>query len=235
MFRTHVKFLTVAVVLALLLSAASVSEACGWGCGWGWRTMGWGGWSCGASACDPCGGWGWGCHRWGGYGLRGCGLRGCGWGAWTGWGLGCCGAAVAEPCCGGVSVGSELGVPVVPGAPAGPAPTLAPPATTPVPPAPAPVAPKATEIRSDSGLLSLWVPEDATVFVNGYQTKSTGNHRQYISNGLKPGLSYTYEVRVVVVRDGKPLEETRTVNLVGGQRSALAFSFSAPAGLASIW
>ncbi len=81
----------------------------------------------------------------------------------------------------------------------------------------------------------MWVPEDATVYVNGYQTKSTGNHRQYISNGLKPGLAYAYEIRVVVVREGKPLEETRKVTLVGGQRTAVAFSFASPTGLASIW
>jgi len=236
MFRTHVKYLTVAVILALVLSVASVSDAC---C-WGWRTLGCGWSSCyTASCCDPCGTscWGLGWHRAHACGWRsgcswgGCGWAGCGWANYgcatcdcSGWGVGCssCGAVPAE-----------TSVPLT--APGTPTPAPAP-APTPAAPAPGiPSAPKATEIRSDSALLSMWVPEEAKVFVNGYQTKSTGTHRQYISNGLKSGLAYAYEIRVVIERDGKPVEETRTVTLVGGQRTAVAFSFASPAGLASIF
>ena len=47
----------------------------------------------------------------------------------------------------------------------------------------------------NAGLLSVWVPEDAKVYVNGHLTKSLGSYRQFLSNGLTPGLSYKFEIR----------------------------------------
>jgi uncharacterized protein (TIGR03000 family) len=86
-------------------------------------------------------------------------------------------------------------------------------------------------------MVSIWVPDGAKVFVNGYETKSTGNLRQYISYGLKPGFTYNYEVRAVITRDGQEVEEIHTAKLTAGQRTAVAFSFSPKAGasLASAW
>jgi uncharacterized protein (TIGR03000 family) len=118
-----------------------------------------------------------------------------------------------------------------------------PPSLTPTPatPTPAiPLTPKASTglSRSDAGALTIWVPEDAKVFVNGRATTSVGSRRQYVSFGLKPGLSYNYEVRAEVIRDGQPLVETRSIMLTAGSRSALAFNFDkskSNVGLASIW
>ena len=75
-------------------------------------------------------------------------------------------------------------------------------------------------------MLTIWVPEDARVFVNGYETKSVGAQRRYISHGLKDGLTYKYEVRAQVVRDGKVLEEVRNVLLTSGAREGIAFNFN---------
>jgi uncharacterized protein (TIGR03000 family) len=111
----------------------------------------------------------------------------------------------------------------------------------PVEPVPAtPPTPKASTglSRADAGSLTIWVPEDAKVFVNGRATTSVGSRRQYVSYGLKPGLSYNYEVRAEVIRDGRPLIETRSIMLTAGSRSALAFNFDnskSNVGLASIW
>jgi uncharacterized protein (TIGR03000 family) len=82
---------------------------------------------------------------------------------------------------------------------------------------------------SDSALLSIWVPFDAKVTINGLQTKSTGSRRQYVSHGLKPGYVYHYEIRAEIERDGRTVEETRTVTLSAGAKMAVAFDFNAAA------
>ena len=75
-------------------------------------------------------------------------------------------------------------------------------------------------------MLTVWVPYDAKVTVNGLETKSTGSRRQFVSYGLKPGLSYKYVVKAEVVRNGQTVEDTRTVTLTAGQITAVAFGFN---------
>ena len=103
------------------------------------------------------------------------------------------------------------------------------PSTT--PPAPAAPAPgsrtDATPDGAGSGQLTIVVPADAKVFINGHQTRSTGERREYVSNGLESGLTYRYEVRAEVVRNGKTVEETREVFLTAGAREGVAFDFAA--------
>ncbi len=77
----------------------------------------------------------------------------------------------------------------------------------------------------NSGLISVWVPHEAKVIVNGHVTESKGSRRQFVSYGLQPGYSYKYEIRAQVVRDGKILEDVRTVTLTAGQDIAVAFGF----------
>ncbi len=122
--------------------------------------------------------------------------------------------------------------------PAAPAPGIPAPATEPAAPGtmpgmPAPVPPpmpKTSATSADeSGVLTVWVPYDAKVTVNGTATKSTGSRRQFVSYGLKPGLSYKYVVKAQVVRDGKTLEDTQTAVLTAGQVTAVAFGFNTAA------
>jgi uncharacterized protein (TIGR03000 family) len=129
----------------------------------------------------------------------------------------------------------------------GPAPMMNQPTpAAPVMPGPAPAAPAippkpTTGIsRTDAGTLTIWVPEGAKVYVNGQLTKSTGNYRQFISYGLKPGFNYNYEVRAELVLDGRVVEQSRSITLTAGSREGLAFNFDkakakAGMGLASIW
>jgi uncharacterized protein (TIGR03000 family) len=88
---------------------------------------------------------------------------------------------------------------------------------------------------TNSALLTIAVPADAKVLVNGYQTKSTGSVRQYISYGLQPGLSYNYEVRAEIYRDGRLIQQVRSVTLTSGGRADVAIRFEAKSveGLAS--
>jgi uncharacterized protein (TIGR03000 family) len=88
---------------------------------------------------------------------------------------------------------------------------------------PAPGDARAPAVPGDGGLLTVRVPADAKVFVNGLETKSTGPERNYISRGLKAGSTYKYEVRAVVERGGKQLEDVRVVYLTAGSSEDLAF------------
>ncbi len=65
------------------------------------------------------------------------------------------------------------------------------------------------QVREDGCLLTIWVPHEAKVTINGMQTKSTGSRRQFVSYGLRPGFSYSYEVVAKVVREGKEYTDAR--------------------------
>ncbi len=57
----------------------------------------------------------------------------------------------------------------------------------PTPPAfPTPPGKTGATSADESGVLTVWVPYDAKVTVNGLLTKSTGSRRQFVSFGLKP-------------------------------------------------
>jgi uncharacterized protein (TIGR03000 family) len=79
--------------------------------------------------------------------------------------------------------------------------------------------------NGESGVLTVWVPNDAKVTINGLLTKSTGSKRQFVSYGLLPGYSYRYVVKAEVVFNGKVYEESNTVSLSGGERGGVAFGF----------
>lgn len=102
----------------------------------------------------------------------------------------------------------------------------------PAEPAPAPgdvpaPAPQTNTTSADtSGVLTVWVPYNATVTINGLETTSSGSRRQFISHGLKPGFSYKYVVKAELIRDGQLLEDTRTVTLTAGKITAVAFGFN---------
>jgi len=238
MFKSTLKLLLVGLVVAAAVTAgATEADACWWGrgCGWGWGWgwgCGWGGWysSCCYTPCYgytiPCG-YGWNCGYWGGYG--------------------CCYSCGYDPCCcssvgwGGTVVGAcdAVGPAVAP--PAADEPTPAPPPKLPPTPAPEPgeVAPPAAKVapptRANSGLLTIWVPYEAKVYINDHETTTTGSRRKYVSYGLKPGLTYKYVIRAEVEREGELVEQTKTVHLAAGEREGVAFGFNPlPAeGLAS--
>jgi uncharacterized protein (TIGR03000 family) len=105
-------------------------------------------------------------------------------------------------------------------------------------PAPAPAAPAAPPVSSPSagvvpdlegtrGLIAIRVPAEARVFINGLETKSRGGYREYVSYGLKPGLTYKYEIRAEIARRGRPVQNTRTVYLRAGSRKRVAFRLEA--------
>lgn len=95
----------------------------------------------------------------------------------------------------------------------------------PAPADPPPVGDQAS--LTGDATLTVSVPEDARIFVNGASTTSTGSDRSYVSRGLQRGLNYTYEVRAEIEREGKTVEETKIVSLRAGQTSRLSFNLTA--------
>ena len=74
--------------------------------------------------------------------------------------------------------------------------------------------------------LTVYVPEDAEVFLAGAPTKSKGKVRQFRTARLAPGESWKdYTVKVTLDRQGKPVTQERTITLVGGKAQELSFSF----------
>jgi uncharacterized protein (TIGR03000 family) len=84
------------------------------------------------------------------------------------------------------------------------------------------------DIRNDGCLLTVWVPYEAQVTINGTQTKSVGSRRQFVSYGLQPGYSYTYQVVAKIMREGKEYTESKTISVTAGDRSGVAFGFNNP-------
>jgi uncharacterized protein (TIGR03000 family) len=103
--------------------------------------------------------------------------------------------------------------------------------TAPGAPGAAPVAPGGSTYNEptikDSGLITIYVPYDAKVFVNGMATKSEGSRRQFVSYGLKPGYTYKYEIKAQIVKEGKLVSDVKTVAITAGDRGAAAFGFNA--------
>jgi uncharacterized protein (TIGR03000 family) len=79
-----------------------------------------------------------------------------------------------------------------------------------------------------SALLTVSVPADARVYVNGKATSSTGSFRQFTSPSLSQGAAYTYEVRAEATRGGQVVGQTQTVQLRAGQTQNLAFNLDQP-------
>jgi uncharacterized protein (TIGR03000 family) len=84
------------------------------------------------------------------------------------------------------------------------------------------------DTRSNSGLLTVYVPVGAKVWINGRLTASTGSQRRYVSYGLVPGYRYKYEVRAQIRDDDKMLEQSKTVYLTAGANEGVAFAFNKP-------
>jgi uncharacterized protein (TIGR03000 family) len=238
MFRTNWKYLVAGlVVLSAFEIGAGQAEAF-WGCGWGgacytpcysgcYSGCGWYS-SCYAPCYSSCGG----CDSW--YlGVRPGPIRRALFGPyrWYYGGSCCGGCGVCSSCCSWDTCGSicEPGCDscqpsAAPAEPGKNAPTAAPPKAETEMPA-------STQIntRSNSGLLTIWVPAKAKVFINDQETSTTGSQRRYVSHGLQPGLTYKYVVRAELERNGKIATETKTINLTAGGDEGVAFGFNVSA------
>jgi uncharacterized protein (TIGR03000 family) len=78
---------------------------------------------------------------------------------------------------------------------------------------------------SNGTLLTVHVPAEAVVYINGNLTKTTGTLRRYVSIGLEQGRRYTYEVQAVIPGQDGQRADNRTVHVRAGQAAEVAFPF----------
>lgn len=78
-------------------------------------------------------------------------------------------------------------------------------------------------------LLSIRVPPDAVVRINGVPTTQNGPRREFVSSGLVPGRTYTF---VVTARwtgpNGQAVELERRLSVQGGERRHVDFFLPSP-------
>jgi uncharacterized protein (TIGR03000 family) len=105
-----------------------------------------------------------------------------------------------------------------------------------IPPTPGPTpANGSDEIASlilnanSTAVLSVNVPEEAKVYINGRLTRTEGDVRSYVSRGLKSGKKYDYRVKAVLSRNGKEIVRNQKVKLVPGLQKSISFDFDQPA------
>jgi uncharacterized protein (TIGR03000 family) len=84
-----------------------------------------------------------------------------------------------------------------------------------------------SQTRSDAVYLTVAVPGDAKVFVNGNSTTSTGAVRKFVSHGLKTGKEYRFKVRAELEGlDGQLLTEEKTLVVTAGAQEQVQFAFN---------
>jgi uncharacterized protein (TIGR03000 family) len=80
-----------------------------------------------------------------------------------------------------------------------------------------------TRAIPDAAVLTVEVPEDAVVYLQGQKMTSRGTSRQYFSPQLEAGRQYTYHLRAVWTVDGKPIERSMDVPVKAGDTPRVAF------------
>ncbi|MFN3193675.1 MAG: TIGR03000 domain-containing protein [Aureliella sp.] len=91
----------------------------------------------------------------------------------------------------------------------------------------APVSSLVSNVSGDSVYLTVAVPSEAKVFVNGKETTSTGAVRQFVSRGLKPDKTYKFQVRAEVPSvDGELMTEVQDVVVSAGDSQNVQFAFA---------
>jgi uncharacterized protein (TIGR03000 family) len=74
--------------------------------------------------------------------------------------------------------------------------------------------------------VTLSVPDDAKVVLGGVKTKTDGPIRYYSTKELQKGDSWEdYTVEVSVVRNGKTIKKSKTMQIEAGESVKLSFNF----------
>lgn len=76
--------------------------------------------------------------------------------------------------------------------------------------------------------LTVEVPTDAKVFVNGKPTTTRGTTRTYVSSGTRSGQQYKYEIRAELDQDGTNQVESQVVYAGAGDHPTVKFELGPP-------
>jgi uncharacterized protein (TIGR03000 family) len=80
-------------------------------------------------------------------------------------------------------------------------------------------------------MLTVRVPPDALVWINGVATTQTGPRREFVSSGLAAGRTYTYVAAKWTGPNGQAVELERRVAVQGGERRNVDFIQAPPSSL----
>jgi len=80
-----------------------------------------------------------------------------------------------------------------------------------------------TTAAPDRARLIVEVPSDAKLFIDDKPMKTTSERRSFSTPALVEGESYFYEVRVELMRAGKPVTETKKVTIKAGEVARVDF------------
>jgi uncharacterized protein (TIGR03000 family) len=89
--------------------------------------------------------------------------------------------------------------------------------------------PDTSSVTQTNALVEVRVPRsDATVWLEGVQTRQTGTEREFASPPLEQGRTYTYDVRARWVdNNGAMVERTQRVPIHAGERVMVDFTRTA--------
>jgi uncharacterized protein (TIGR03000 family) len=69
--------------------------------------------------------------------------------------------------------------------------------------------------------INVKVPADAELWLDGNPTKLRGESRTFVSPVLQPGGTFTYEFTARWMKDGKPVEVSRSVEIRAGAKTTV--------------
>jgi uncharacterized protein (TIGR03000 family) len=82
----------------------------------------------------------------------------------------------------------------------------------------------ASASMADKATVQVDLPANAQLFVDGQPTTQTGDKRTLETPPMVVGPQFTYELRAHWMKDGKPVDETRTVTLSAGSKQVVDFN-----------
>jgi uncharacterized protein (TIGR03000 family) len=72
-------------------------------------------------------------------------------------------------------------------------------------------------------LMTVSVPADAEIWIDGSKTMQTGTLRRFVSPPILPGQDYAYEVTAKWKEDGHEVTQSRRVRVHAGERVSINF------------
>lgn len=77
--------------------------------------------------------------------------------------------------------------------------------------------------RGDAAEITVRVPPDAEVWIEGVKMRQQGSIRRFVSPRLASGKTYSYEIRAVWTEKDRPIDQKQEISLRAGDRSSLTF------------
>jgi uncharacterized protein (TIGR03000 family) len=74
--------------------------------------------------------------------------------------------------------------------------------------------------------ITVHLPADANLTIDGQPTQSTSGTRTFLSPPLQQGKTYTYTLRAEVNRDGRKMDVKKNIDVQAGRRTEVNLDFS---------